>query len=179
MDSIEYRPGVGPGLAVSGIWFATAGLVAWLGLILGPEDRAAMDGFALLLFTAIPIRLFSWTMAPLLAALGVYFVRRSLGGPPSLAVSPEGLSLRSGRRIPWTEIASVQVTKEGHLVIDVEVPGSSGVSTRTWSWLKPFHRAASGRRVSLSPFDLGCGAEEVATEVGRRMVDLTSAGGEV
>ena len=168
MDPIEYRPRVAPSLAVAVVWFATAGVVAWLGLILGPEDRGAMDGFALLLFTVVPIRLFCWTMAPVLAALGVYLARRSLAGPPTLVLMSDGLVLRSGVLIQWGEITSAELASEGDLVIGVESlepARGSGV----WSLLKRLVSPRRGQTLAFSPFELGSRAEDVVAELKRRM----------
>jgi hypothetical protein len=168
--ALEYRPGVLRTLVASGVWSIAAVLVAWMGVILGPEDRAAMDGFALLLFTVVPIRAFCWTMAPLLAGLGVYLAHRGLAGAPSLALSSEGMTLRSGRAIPWSEVTSTAVTPKGELLIEVDahVRSTEPASTR---W-RPMRSRGVRRadQLALSSFDLGTNAQNVAAEVEKRMI---------
>jgi hypothetical protein len=88
-DPTEYRPSPRATLLVTMVWVATAAVLFWLGTILGPEDREAMDGFALLLFTLVPIRLFSWTMAVVFLGIGVSTARRGFLGRGSGSVGEE------------------------------------------------------------------------------------------
>ncbi len=95
VESIQYRPAVLQSLVSGGVWLVTAIILAWLGKILGPEDTAAMEGFTLLLFTVVPIRLFCWTAALILAGMSGYLLRRGLGGSDTTEHISSFLFLRS------------------------------------------------------------------------------------
>ena len=179
VDVIEYRPRLTHSLVAAGVWLITASILAWLGLILGPEDRGAMDGLTLLLFTVVPIRLFSWTMATVFAALGVFSARRGLGGRPSLVLSSQGLVLRSGRSIPWSEITSTEVTPSGVLLIDVESRESLSEPPGVRSWFGRLGRNLASQQLALSSFELGTSAEEVVGELERCLASTSLRGGEV
>jgi hypothetical protein len=96
-ETIEYRPRVFLGLAFAAIFAVTAVILVWLGLILRPADRAAIDGATLLLLTVVPIRLFSWTFAAVFMFFGLRIARRTLNAEPTLVVSEASVTLPTGR----------------------------------------------------------------------------------
>jgi hypothetical protein len=134
-----------------------------------------MDGLTLLLFTVVPIRLFSWTMATVFAARGVLSARRALGGAPTLVLSSQGLVLRSGRPIAWSEITSTEVTPSGLRLIAVGSREPRGGR----SWLGRLGRKRASQQLAISSFELGTTVEEVVGEMERCLASTSLRGGEV
>ena len=167
------------GLLISSVWLLTAGILAWLGLILGPEDQEGIDGVARLLFTVVPIRVFSWTMAVLFLWMGILTANRVFRGDPTLVICAEGLRLRSGRQVRWKEIDRIEVRRNG--MLEVVMVGSRELPQRNRLW-KRFARAQSEndrRPILLSPFELGAAPTKVAKEVQERLNEAGSRRHEV
>ena len=167
MKSIEYRPSTALGLAMSAVLLVTAIVLVWLGTILGPDDREAMDGLVLLLFTAIPIRLFAWTMAVVFLVIGGATARAVLRRTPTLRISQDGLTLRSGPPIPWSRLRSANLTADGLLELglgsdDIEASKRRGLLAR----LVP---GRAKNRIVLSSLDLGADPAEVAQVIQERL----------
>jgi hypothetical protein len=169
----EYRPKVPLGFALAGIWVVTAMILVWVGVVLRPDDRAAMDGFTLILFTAIPIRLFSWTAAAFFAFFGFRVARRALRAEPTLVLSEANLTLPDGKVVPWSQV-SAKVEKNGLLVIVVADPHSNrGSENILPKWRRWLARRLNDNQVALSSFDLGADPAVVAAALESRIPEAT------
>ena len=160
-DRVEYGPSRALGVSLTAVWLTTAGVLVWVGSVLGPESVDAMDGFTRILFTAVPIRVFAWTMAIVFAAIGLA-TARALGRPgPSLTLSADGVTLRSGAEIPWHRIDAVE-SEEFALRIRLTPEAATAGGGR---WLG----RRDPNRIVLSAFQLGGDPRAVARELeGRR-----------
>jgi len=172
-NAVEYRPSTGFGISAAAIFVVTAAALVWIGATLGPQDRAAMDGFTLLLFTVVPIRAFSWVCGAAFLALGYRSARRALDGEPALVVSDTGILLIGGRAIPWDRVRSAEVSPSGLLVLQfVPARGENGrPAGRRW-WLGPLRGGKEENRVALSSLDLGTDPVAVAAEIARRITEV-------
>jgi hypothetical protein len=170
---IEYRPRLAPTLVVSAIFGVTGAILVWLGLILGPEDRAAMEGVERLLFTVIPIGLFSWIMAAVFFALCIRVAFRFAQAAPTMAVSGEGLTPPAGKLVLWSKVRSVEVITGDILVIEVESETDRPAPRGGRSWLSRLRHRRDARRITLSSADLGDAPTAVAAELRKRMADAS------
>ncbi len=176
---IQYRPRRVTGFGFAATWLVTAGVLVWVGVVLVPEDRAAMDGLPLLLFTVVPIRLFSWVMAGVFLVLAFAVGRRTVRARPTLTVSSSGVILPSGAKIPWAGVLSASVTRDGALEIEVESNRDAGSTRRRGAWWNRRRRRNSGNEaVTLSSFELGEAPDRVAAEMHRRMGGVSSPSGD-
>ena len=150
-SSLDYRPRPFATCLLASLWFVVAILLIWIGTVLGPESRAGMDGFTLLLFTVIPIRLFSWTMAVVIGGLGTVTLAQAFTGQPALTLSDQGMRLRSGREIAWSSVSGVRLDDEGSLLVSViPDPGATPAGSR---WARMFQSPPD--QLSFSGFGLG------------------------
>lgn len=149
--SLHYRPSVPATLAQASIWIVVAVLLFWIGSVLGPESRAGMDGFTLLLFTVIPIRLFSWSMAVVFGAMGALTLRRTFSGAPTLTLSDQGMRLRSGRDVAWDDVLGVRLDDEGALQVSLAPDPEAARGGSRWS--RMFQSPPD--QLSFSGFELG------------------------
>jgi hypothetical protein len=161
----EYRPRAVVGLLVAFVWFLTAGILAWLGFLLGPEDREALDGFVLLLFTIVPIRTFSWTMALVFLWMGVGTVHRIFIGEPALALSEDGIRIRTGRALKWREIESINLQSDGILRIDPVAAQDQPALRGLGRWLSLLRTEGGRGPIFLSSHELGASTDHVAQEL--------------
>ena len=161
------------------VWIVAALTLAWVGAVLGPESRSGMDGFALLFFTVVPIRPFSWIMAVVFVVLGVSVGRRAFRGAPSLVISPDGLTLPRGDVVSWSAVRSAILDAHGNLVI--EFAASDGVrSEKRWiGRIRQPRQRGEREPVTLSSFDLGTDPAAIAEELSRRLSEVRPPGGEV
>jgi len=175
-ETIEYRPNVYLAFAFAAIFVVTAAILVWLGAILRPEDRAAMGGLTLILFTAIPISLFSWAAAAVFTVLGLRVVRRSLRAQATLIVSETNVTLSNGKVIPWSQVASAKAHDNALLltvVADTQIHPKPARPRRMWlRWLV---RARNESQVVMSSFDLGADPAAVATELESRRAEVAHA----
>lgn len=160
----EYRPRKAMGLLVVAIWVLTASVLAWLGVILGPEDREAMDGLSRLLFTVVPIRFFSWAMAAVFLWMGVRTGRHVFGREPSLAISADGLRFRDGEWLAWAAVESVESQEEGMLRIELLSPGEPASKTEGIGFLGRLRSGKERGSKVLSSFELGAPPVEVVAK---------------
>ena len=152
MSEVEYRPSKGFGTFAVAIWVVTAVILFALGFILDSSDRQAMDGFQLLFFTVVPIKPFAWIMSVVFLGIGVSTARRVFAGPPTLRLSSDGFETRKGRRVPWSDIASVEGIEDKILRITLSRTG------------------AAPETLDIGQFELGAAVRRVVEEVeGRRL----------
>lgn len=165
-ESIEYRPHVVVGIVFAGVFVLTAAVLIWIGSILGPEDVSAMDGFPRLLFTAIPIRPFSWVCAALFLFLGYLQAQRTFRAEPTLQISDSGLTFADGTSRPWLELDSVEANKEGSLTLIFVDDRASDSMTGKNDGLKARRSShKKSNRKTLSGFELGTETEAVKTQI--------------
>lgn len=159
----EYRPNKSLGIVFAVIFVVTALVLVWVGVVLRPDDRAAMDGLTRILFTVIPIRLFSWTAAAVFAFLGVRIARRAIRAEPTLIIAEADVTFPTGKVIPWSQVTSAEVDKNDLLVI-VTALGRAEQTTPNarLSWLRWLGRGQDPNQVVLSSFDLGADPGTVA-----------------
>lgn len=164
-ETIAYRPNTAVGLVFSGAFFVTSAILIWLGAILGPNNVAAMDGFNRILFTAIPIWLFSWATAVVFAFLGFLIARRTLRTEPTLAASGDGLRLPTGKMTEWSNIQSIDAL-ENELVLIVEKQEIDDARTpRSWVLNRLRQAGTNDRKLHISSFALGACPEKVREEL--------------
>ena len=161
----EYRPSPKTGFFFACVFVAAAGALLWLGAILTRDSAAAMDGVTRLLFTAVPIRLFAWTLAAVFLLFGIRIVQKSMSKRPTLTISDSGLGLPDGRVLPWQSVASAQST-QGNLEIRIArgPAGSEGVSGNVTRRGR-FSRKPSQDTIRVSAFDLGADPSAVAATI--------------
>ena len=166
---IEYRPKTAVGLIFAGIFAVTAVILLYVGFILGPADREAMDVFTRLLFTLVPIRLFSWTFAAVFLALGIQVTRRTLRSEPTLLISEAGVTLPTGKVVPWEQVRSVEVARKDQLLLEIAPERAVTRPLRGPSWLRRLMSSSPEGQVQVSSFALGADPVAVAAELeGRR-----------
>ena len=164
---------------VASVFLVTALSLAWIGVVLGPESRSGMDGLALVLFTVVPIRPFSWVMAVIFAVLGVRVVRRAIRDAPSLVISSDGLTLPRGDVAPWSAVRSASLDAQGNVVIELAASNSVRDEKRWFERMRRPRRIGEGESVTLSSFDLGTDPAAVAEDLSRRLAEVRPPGGEV
>ena len=118
-DPKEFRPDRRVSGLAALLFVGTGAVLIWLGFVLAPSDREAMDGFQRLLFTIVPIKPFSWAMGLVFMALGLRVAYRGLRGPPSLVVSDAGLTLGAKGEVPWLAVARVSLPSPDSLLIEI------------------------------------------------------------
>lgn len=164
-STIQYRPTVLAGLVLTGIFAATAIILAWLGMILDPSDVDAMDGFTRVLFTAVPIRLFSWAGAAICLLFAGAIARRTFRSAPTLVLSESGLVIHERPRVPWSDIRAADVTRGGVLRIVVDRRGATERLDAAPALSRQRRSRTDQRSVTLSSFDLGADPSLVAAEI--------------
>ena len=166
--TIEYRPNRIVGCTFAAIFFLTAAILVWIGNVLGPDDVASMDGVNLILFTVVPISLFSWIAATVFALLGILILRRTLRTHPTLIILDEGLTLPTGEFIPWSSVISSEV-KGNELIMALTEDMSMGRQESKVRALVPrWLRARNGRnQLILSSLALGADPAAVEAEIKR------------
>ena len=143
--------------------------LAWAGAVLGPGDREAMDGLALLIFTFVPVRPFAWTFALIFGGMGLNVVRRIVTGRPTLLLTKETLTLPSGVAVSWSDVRAASVTKKDILV--VELVSDSGVLKQGYKpgWRRRIGRNSEVGKITISAFELGSNPTDVLQELEVRM----------
>lgn len=155
------------------IFFVTAAILIWVGFVVQPDDRAAMEGFTRLMFTVIPIPLFSWTAATVFTILGIRIARRTLRTQPTLIASQSGLTLPSGAIIPWLQVKSAEVAENSTIKIAIGDPDSDPVPPHVGPiWRRWFGGGTDEDLVILSSFELGADPATVAEELERRRASV-------
>jgi hypothetical protein len=168
---VEYRPNKTLGFAFAALFILTAAILLWVGSILGPDDVASVDGFNRILFTVVPISLFSWAGASVFTVLGLLIARQSLRTDPTLTISDDGATLANGTAIQWSDVISVEA-KESELVLTIaeDVTGNGNeprkTKARRTSW---WRRGTSDHRLVMSSLALGADPARVKTEIESRM----------
>ena len=147
--------------------------------MLGPESRSGMDGLALVLFTVVPIRPFSWVMAVIFAVLGVRVVRRAIRDAPSLVISSDGLTLPRGDVAPWSAVRSASLDAQGNVVIELAASNSVRDEKRWFERMRRPRRIGEGESVTLSSFDLGTDPAAVADDLSRWLAEVRPPGDRV
>jgi hypothetical protein len=161
----EYRPGRKTGFFLASLMLGTAGVLLWLGAILTRDAATAMDGFTRLLFTAVPIRLFAWTLAAVFLLFGVRIAQRSLSKRPTLTISDSGLGLPDGRVLPWQAVDSAEPTRANLKIRIAREPPGSPVMPLTTGWRSRFSRRSTQNTIVLSAFDLGADPSVVVAAI--------------
>lgn len=163
----EYRPNATLGYVFAGVFTATAAILVWLGIVLSPDDRAAMDGWTLLLFTVVPIPLFSWTAAAVFLILGVRIARRSMRAQPTMLVSDAGVTLPTGTLVPWSRLASVKASETELRLTLLANSDAPPKTPKLWLvWLRWLRRDED--KIILSSFELGADPAAVAEAIESR-----------
>jgi len=149
-DTKTYRPNRAYTVFLSLLLLTTAALLVWLGVILAPEDREAMDGIQRLVFTVVPIKPFAWLGGAVFALLGVRLAIRGGRSRPSLVVSADGFSIGGGELKPWSDMTAASTPRPEHLLLDV---------------VRSPEESAASERVLFSQFDLGEDPMAVLAEI--------------
>jgi hypothetical protein len=143
----------------------TAGVLLWLGTVLTRDAATAMDGFTRLLFTAVPVQLFAWTLAAVFVLLGVRIAQRSLSKRPTLTISDSGLGLPDGRVLPWQAIDSAEPTQANLQIRIAREPSRSPETPLAKGWRSRFSRRSTQNTIVMSAFDLGAHPSVVAAAI--------------
>lgn len=145
-----YAPSRGFGAFVVAIWLVTGLILFWLGFILEPADRDAMDGLQRLFFTIVPIKPFAWAMSIAFLGFAGATAKRVMSDTPALLLTDSFLETRKGERFTWSEVEEVESLKDQALRITV-------------------NREEAGLRViQIGSFELGTAPAEVVEEIERR-----------
>ena len=172
-ETIEYRPNTSLAFAFAAIFVVTAVILAWLGMILSPDDRAATDGLTRILFTVIPIPFFGWAAAAVFTVLGLLVARRSFRTDPTLIVTETSVTLPTGKVIPWSQVASAKAHENALRLILVADPQAHRKPPRPRSrWLGWLGRGRDENHLVMSSFDLGADPAAVAAELESRMTEV-------
>ena len=168
-ERIEYRPNKAVGVTFTGMFFVTSAILVWVGFVLGPDDVASIDGLNRILFTAVPIWLFSWTAAAVFASLAFLIARRSFRTAPTLSIAERGVTLPTGKLVPWSDVLSVEAS-ESELALTIAKNVTGSANTRRWPALWTRRRVAGvdDGRVLVSSFALGADPAQVRQEIEMR-----------
>jgi hypothetical protein len=162
----EYRPNPRVGIVLSGLFAIVAGILIWLGVVLTGDAADAMDGFTRLLFTAVPVRLFAWTLAAVFLFLGIRIATKTMSKRPTLTISDLGLGLPDGTMLLWPEIESAEAVHASTLKVTFRPrPAQSRDPAPSIGWRGWLTRKPPEHRIVVSAFDLGADPSMVAAAI--------------
>jgi hypothetical protein len=162
----EYRPHPRVGIFLSSLFVLVAGVLVWLGTVLTGDAADAMDGFVRLLFTAMPVRPFAWTLAAVFLLLGIRVAAKIMSKRPTLTISDRGLGLPDGTMVLWPEIASAESVHANTLQVTFRPrPAQSRDPEFSIGWRGRLTKKPPEHRIVVSAFDLGADPSVVAAAI--------------